>query len=445
MTIKTKYHYIFIWFITLFAISIIGSTIEDYFHNIPIIESLSDFYHYIMPAIFGILSGLFGLFYWKRKNQQHMSLEQLKESEYKHRILFENMHDIVCILDNQGNIIEANEAAIKLYGYSREELLNMNVSDLVYEEDMNNSKEYLNKLNISGFYNMYEGRVKTKSGEILWIQVNSREYLKDGIKVGSQDIIRNITSRKENEQNMFQLNKKLKELNDTKDKFFSIIAHDLKGPFNSILGFSELLSNEFDNFNNTQKRKYIKIIHNSVNNAYILLENLLTWSQTQKSTFVINLEKLNLYLLASEVIKLISLSAKKKSIEIENLISESIIVKADEAILSTILRNLISNSIKFTPNGGNIEINARLISNNSDQNFAEIAVKDNGVGISKEIQSQIFDISYNTTTSGTNNEKGTGLGLILCKEFVEKQNGKIWIESTAGVGSTFFFTLPLDY
>lgn len=439
---KSKYYYILICSIVSFSLGLVGSGINDYFHNEDILENASHINYFIIPIILGIGTGIYTVFYWKRKYRQQKIFKQLKESEYNHRILFENMLDIVCILDNNGNLVNVNKAGLKLYEYSREELLNMNVSELIYEDDVNNSNEHFNKLETDGFYNMYEGRVKTKSGKIIWIQVNSTEYFKDGIKVGSQDIIRDITLKKENEQKIMLQNEKLKKLNDTKDKFFSIIAHDLKSPFNSILGFSELLNSEYDQYNDIQKKKYFQIIHNGINSTYKLLENLLIWSQTQRGNIVFNLEKVNLYLIANEAIKLTSLFAENKSILVTNLISESIIIKADKEMLSTIIRNLLSNAVKFTPKGGNIELSSRCISIN-EQNFTEISIKDNGVGISKELQSQIFEINNKNVTPGTENEKGTGLGLILCKEFVEKHDGKIWVESDEGIGSVFIFTLPL--
>ena len=439
---KTKYYYILVFSITTFTVSFVGSTIENTLHNIGIIESLNHFHHYVIPIFLGIFTGIFGFFYWKRKNQQQIAINKLKESEYNHRVLFENMEDVVSILDNDGNIININEAGIKLFEYDREEILKMKVSDIVYKEDVEISKEHFKKLENDGFYSLYEGRIKTKSGKIIWVQVNSKEFIKNGVKVGSQDIVRDVTKLKLVEQQMIQQNLELKDLNNTKDKLFSIIAHDLKSPFNSIIGFSELLSNNFENFNDTQKKKYLKIIHKGISNTYKLLENLLLWTQTQRGKLVFNPEKINLYLLTNDSIKLMSLVASNKSITIKNLIPESLSLKADETMLSTILRNLISNAIKFTPNGGTIEIDSRLTPKNDTQNYIEISVKDSGVGIPKELKSQIFNIANNTIRPGTDNEKGTGLGLILCKEFVEKHGGKIWVEENTDKGSVFTFSLP---
>jgi len=232
-------------------------------------------------------------------------------------------------------------------------------------------------------------------------------------------------------------NETLNELNATKDKFFGIIAHDLKNPFNSMLGFSNMLNENFDTYDTTEQKKFLSLIHISIQNTYNLLDNLLLWSQSQKGIIDFKSEKTNLFLLANDSISLLNQSAEKKSISLINQIPENIFVKADRNMVSVIIRNLISNAIKFTSKGGEIILKAE----NKEQ-FTEVEVKDTGVGIAKEVQSKLFDISKNTSTHGTENETGTGLGLILCKEFAEKNNGKIWVDSELGKGSSFKFTIP---
>ncbi|MCK5171454.1 MAG: HAMP domain-containing histidine kinase, partial [Bacteroidales bacterium] len=228
------------------------------------------------------------------------------------------------------------------------------------------------------------------------------------------------------------------------DKFFSIIAHDLKSPFNSMLGFSELLMKRFDKYDIQHQKKFISNIYYSIHNTYKLLENLLLWSRTQRGIIDFNPEPENLYLILVEIIELLSQSATNKSINIKNEISEDIFVKADKNMLSSILRNLISNAIKFTHKGGEIIIEAQLRNDKNKQDFIEISVCDNGIGIKSEIKSKLFSISENISTKGTKNESGTGLGLILCKEFIEKHGGKIGAESELGKSSIFHFTIPLQ-
>lgn len=237
--------------------------------------------------------------------------------------------------------------------------------------------------------------------------------------------------------------KALKKSNETKDKFFSIIAHDLKSPFNAMLGFSNMLNDNFDDFDQKEHKEFFGIIHKNLNNIYRLLDNLLLWSLSQIGKFDFNPEKINLYLLIHESNELLKQSAEIKSIKIINQISKNIYVDADKDMLSTIIRNLLSNAIKFTPKEGEITITATLSTTKKNKSFTTISIKDCGVGIDKKKQSKLFDFSENISTKGTENETGTGLGLILCKEFVEKHSGKIWIESEVGKGSVISFTISV--
>ncbi len=251
-----------------------------------------------------------------------------------------------------------------------------------------------------------------------------------------------ISQRKQMHQTLIKNERKLQELNETKDKFFSIIAHDLKNPFNSMLFFSKLLTEDFEQYNCKKQKNFIAIIHKGIKNTYKLLENLLLWSQTQKGIIDFKPQNENLYLLLEETLSLLRQLAEDKGIILKNFISEDMKVWTDKNMLLTILRNLISNAIKFTPKGGEITVSTQLITDKNQQEYTQISVKDTGMGISKEKIIQLFKISENVSTKGTEGETGTGLGLILCKEFVEKHGGKIWVESGVGQGSEFIFTLP---
>ncbi len=237
-------------------------------------------------------------------------------------------------------------------------------------------------------------------------------------------------------------NKKLKELNATKDKFFSIIAHDLKSPFTALLGFSNLLMENYAKYNEEKRKRYIKFINDNLIKTYKLLENLLTWAHSQIGRIEFLPEKINIKTLIYEIISLLEEVAQNKNIKLLDNTESSLFVYADKNMIDTVLRNLITNAIKFTPKGGEIIIKAHTLTDENNQKITEITVKDSGVGISPEIQSNLFKITETISTKGTENETGTGLGLILCKEFVEKHDGKIWVESEEGKGSIFHFMLP---
>ncbi len=245
----------------------------------------------------------------------------------------------------------------------------------------------------------------------------------------------NILIKKNKE--IIELNKKLNTSNSTKDKFFSIIAHDLKNPFNSIMGFSELLIEQIKENDLEGIDKYAEIIQQSSHNAMDLLTNLLEWSQSQTGHIEFNPEYLELNGLINNVIALLENQAMQKSIKINKTTTKTLTLRADKDMLSTILRNLISNAIKFTNTNGEIHINAE-----QKNNQTIIKIKDNGIGINKNTLNKLFRIEENISSKGTNNEKGTGLGLVLCKEFIEKHGGEIWAESEEGIGSCFYFSIP---
>ncbi len=281
-----------------------------------------------------------------------------------------------------------------------------------------------------------------KANYSLAIEQKKTAELYEEVLVQNNDLNqknKEITEQKEDIENK---TKQLKTSNAAKDRFFSIISHDLRSPFNSMLGFSELLIENFDEYSSEQSKEFIVIMHKTMVNTFNLLENLLIWSHSQSDNLDFNPIEKELYWLSENSVELLQQTAKSKSIALINQIPEDIYLTVDENMFLTVIRNLISNAIKFTPKGGEIKIMARLVTINDLKNI-EIVVEDNGVGISEEMQLKLFDISNNISTKGTEKERGTGLGLILCKEFVEKHDGKIWLESERNKGSRFCFTLPV--
>ena len=229
----------------------------------------------------------------------------------------------------------------------------------------------------------------------------------------------------------------LKKLNATKDKFFSIISHDMRSPFTSIIGYSELLVDHVQKQNYTAIGKFATVIQTSSWQAMNLLTNLIEWSRSQSGRMLFSPAYFEIVAIMNEVIELLNGSAQQKSITILNELSPDVTVFADKAMISAILRNLVSNSIKYTNQGGTIVISAA-----QKQNELMVTVHDNGVGIKKEAIEKLFRIEECKSTKGTQNEEGNGLGLLLCKEFVEKHGGKIWVESLLSKGSKFHFTIP---
>lgn len=253
------------------------------------------------------------------------------------------------------------------------------------------------------------------------------------------DQISQAIIRKQNAEAIKKYADELNQSNITKDKFFSIIAHDLKNPFITILGFSELLLSDFNELTDEEKLYYITEMHKSAEVSHSLLQNLLQWSRSQTGKIEFNPQKLSLSESVLKNLELLKSSAEKKEISLINNVDESIYVSADEDMLNTILRNLLTNAIKFTKKQGNVTVTATL-----NNKIVEVSVKDTGIGMDEQTKAKLFRLDETITKSGTENESGTGLGLLLCKEFVEKHGGKIRVESELGIGSNFIFYLPVS-
>ncbi len=250
--------------------------------------------------------------------------------------------------------------------------------------------------------------------------------------------IRDVTEHKQAEAIIKNINDQLIIANTDKDRFISILAHDLKSPFSALLGFSNLLKKNIRNYDIDEIERRVNIINISTQNTFNLLEDLLMWAQSRLGKIPCEPKKLNFADICSDVVKILMPNADAKNITINHYVKVKIIVFADIDMLKTILRNLISNAIKFTNPGGHINIYAI-----NDKANVTVTVSDSGIGIAPDILSNLFDITQTHTTNGTANESGTGLGLLLCKEFIDKHGGKIWAESKEGKGSDFKFSLPI--
>ncbi len=247
-----------------------------------------------------------------------------------------------------------------------------------------------------------------------------------------------IIENKRSNEIISEQNIELHKINTDKDRFITILAHDLKSPFNSILGFLDLLTKNIRKYDIDKIEKQLSIVNNSAQKTFRLLEDILMWVRANSGKIPYEPQKLNFATICNEVIENLKLTANTKDITINHFATDEITVFADENMLNTVLRNLVSNSIKFTNKSGRIDIYAE-----TNHKIVTITISDNGIGIEPDTLNKIFEISQKTSTDGTENEKGTGLGLLLCKDFVEIHGGTIWVESELGKGSDFKFTIPL--
>lgn len=242
-------------------------------------------------------------------------------------------------------------------------------------------------------------------------------------------------------KDLTDINEELKTLNATKDKLFSIIAHDLKNPLSSFKAAIEYLHKDYYSFTDEEKLELLHEINQSAVSVYESLENLLQWSLSQRNKTPFNPVFFDFKRVVDSTISQLFLQAKNKKIKINSKIQEPSQATGDVNLITIVVRNLLSNAIKFTREGGSIHINGNI---NTEANHYLVAIKDNGIGIPQDKLSKLFRIDTSSSTKGTHNESGTGLGLIICKEYIEKNNGKIWAESELEIGTTFYFTIPLD-
>jgi signal transduction histidine kinase len=279
------------------------------------------------------------------------------------------------------------------------------------------------------------------------------ENLKTALDAGAVDYIRIPVDKIELSARVYSMlklshsYKEIKTLNGMKDKLFSIIAHDLRNPFNTLLSYSRLLVRKLRKFDIDTVESHLLFINKSAEKAYALLEDLLQWARSQGGAIRFEPEEIELKFVVDETIELFSGSSRTKGIRVVNQVDKNINLYADEIMLNTIVRNLLSNAIKFSEKGGEITFSTgkRILPKKTEyKEFIEIIITDTGKGIAKKDIGKLFRIDISFSTVGTAMEKGTGLGLILCKEFIEQHGGKINVSSELGVGSRFVFTLPIE-
>ena len=359
----------------------------------------------------------------------------VKESEERFRKIFEEHSAVKLLLDfATGNIVDANKAAAEYYGWTKEELLRMNINEIniLSPDNVNGQMDKAMmraKTNFEFCHRLKDGSVRDVEIFTGKVEIGGKEYL--------HSIIHDITDRKLAEEKLKKYSLELQQLNEGKDKLFSIIAHDLRGPFNPLLGLSDILLNDFESLTTEEIKDYNKEINNSLKNEYALLENLLNWSRLETGQMIFNPETINLYNKTKTVINLLLGNAKFKDITLVNGINKNIFISADPNMLHSLLQNLIANSIKFTDKGGSIKIYSEMGGNN----FIRITVSDNGVGMTSDQLKDLFGPTAKST-KGTKDEKGTGLGLMICKGMVERHGGIISVKSDAGKGTDISFTLP---
>ncbi len=382
-----------------------------------------------------VFVGTYGIF--RDITEQKQIMAQLQDSKDYLNNIINSVGSPVFVKDDKHKFVLVNTAFCLFLDLHAEELIGKTGYERFpidqWDVFMAKDKEVFD----TGKENVNEEFITDGNGEIRTIITRKTLYTDvygNRFLVG---IINDITESKHAGLKIQQQNFELTKLNADKDRFISILGHDLKNPFNNILGFSEILTEDIRNLNLDEIEDIARNINKSARITNKLLEDILLWARTQQGKIAFEPQNLNFKVVCLETLGILYKAAGAKNISVKCIAADQLIVFADINMLKTVLRNLVSNAIKFTNHGG--VINIKSVQNSEN---VTISVSDNGVGIPPENLAKLFDISQVLTTTGTAEETGTGLGLLLCKEFVEKHGGKIWVESESGKGATFYFSLP---
>lgn len=367
-----------------------------------------------------------------------IAMNDLYESEIKYRELVENSPDAIAIYI-EGKIVFVNNECLHLMAASSSaELIGKHVIQFVHPDSRLVVSERMKKSAVEGkVLPLAEEKFLRLDGTSVDVEVKAIP-IRFMNKAAVQLIVSDITERKKAEEIINLKNLELQKLIAEKDKFFSIIAHDLKSPFSGLLGVTQMMKDQLPNFTPAEIMNIVEKLNFSANNVYSLIENLLEWSLLQRGITVFAPKTITLLPKFEKYLDSIMESARTKGILISMDIPASLNVYADENMLASIFRNLTTNAIKFTAKGGKIAIQAKYLSDQA----VEISFHDSGIGMSSELIEKLFHLDENTSRKGTEGEASTGLGLIICKDFIDKHSGSIRVESEIGKGSVFYCVLP---
>lgn len=354
----------------------------------------------------------------------------------KYQTAVEQSPAAIVITDANGLIEYSNNQLSAITGYSTKELIGKNPS--ILQSGIHTKDFYSDLWNTVLSNKVWKGELfnKRKDGTFFWEEATIAPIINDKQEIINIVAIKqDVTARKETEASLIENQRRLKELNDTKNTLFSIIGHDLRGPIGTLKMLLDVLISDIEQVNPKDVKKMLESVYASTSVTFDLLENLLMWGKSQLDVVTITQTAFDLRQAAGDNILFLSELALSKNQTLHNHIPEDCKVLADKNMTMTVLRNLLMNAIKFSDPAKHIDLSAKV-----EEAFVVVGVKDEGMGIKPEDKEKLFGLTF--STKGTAGEKGTGIGLALCKDLVEKQGGRLWVESEPGKGSTFYFTLP---
>jgi PAS domain S-box-containing protein len=363
---------------------------------------------------------------------------EISETKSHFELIFKSSPDaaIISRLDD-GLIIETNDSFAKMTGYQKDEIIGRTVIDLHFWRNPHERSELVVILRSNGYCENHEYQFQRKGGEIFIGLFSGKIITLNGIP-HILSVTRDISERTKAAEILRLKNEELRKTNMEKDKLFSIIAHDLRNPFNGFMGLTDLMTEEYATMSKEEIFKLVSEMRTSSANLSGLLENLLDWSRVEQGLILLKPQEGLLQPLVDETVSKMADAISKKNIRVISTVSDELKIYSDINVFHTVLRNLLSNAVKFTARNGEIIISAKK----TDQSDIEVSVKDTGIGMNREMVGNLFKLDAQVNRRGTEGEPSTGLGLILCKGFVESQGGKIRVESEESKGTTFYFTMP---
>jgi len=357
---------------------------------------------------------------------------------FGYKSVFEETVDAIIITDGSSEkIIDVNKAAIELLEYGKDKIIGSHLPNYFEDEVISDIKKTPSQITMYGSV-LSDRKVKTKSGKLVPVDLTINTF-SEGNDNYVMTTLRDVSERIKYENEIVHMNEELRKTNASKDKLFSIIAHDLKNPISALMSLSEIMTNESETITPEEMNEFSGMIKTLSKNTYELLENLLNWARVQTKNIEIEKSTLGFKKLVDKIVEVLKPSADLKSITLENLVNSHYVINADENMINTVIRNLISNAIKFSPENSIIRIEAI-----DADGVSEVSVSDEGVGMEEDYIKDLFKVDVLTTRFGTNKEKGTGLGLMLCNEFVKLHDGKIIVNSEVNKGTEFRILIPKD-
>jgi PAS domain S-box-containing protein len=340
--------------------------------------------------------------------------------------------DVLFILSEDGKFTDVKTGSNSEFPISPSYIIGKNVWDIFPHSIAEQLHQSVKEAYLTGHLRTYDFKMQQHNTE--------KHYEARIVKSHKNEVLmllRDVTNQKQNETQILKIAEDLKQINDTKDKFVSIIAHDVRTPIIALIGYAEILSNDIEELQKSEIKEFASSIVDISKQTIGLLTNLLEWSRLQTGRIEFHPTPVNAFNIAENTLALLTSNAEQKNISIINKLGNETYVYADENMMQSIFNNLITNAIKFTNKNGQIVVTSSRV-----EDMVRFSVKDNGVGMDENQKLMLFEMNKSFTTPGTTNEKGSGLGMVLCKDFIEKHGGEIWVESNSGFGSEFFFTIP---